>query len=147
MARFEVLGVEALIGGLEDMAESVPKLRDEILEAEADVVEPAIKKSIMDCGLVRSGRLLRSITRKKTKSGGVPAIKISPEGEHHRYLPSKGKSGVVSAGYVGYLNEYGLPSRGIKARKFLERAIAKSKGPAYDAADAVYYKYQQKNKL
>lgn len=147
MARMEVSGCDALISGLEDMLKSAPQIRDAILDAEADVIEPAVRKSILDERVYRSGNLYRSIARKKGKLAGIPVIRIGPEGEHHRYLPSSGKSGIVVSGYVGYIHEYGVPSRGIKARRFLEKAVEKSKSQAYSAAEAVYDKYMKNNNL
>ncbi len=143
MARMEVVGADTLLAGLDGMARDLPQLRDDILKAEADIIETAIKGSIAEAGAVRSGRLLRSTSRRKTKS----AIRIGPNGEHHRYLPSKGKSGIVTAGYVGYINEYGLPSRGIKARKYMQIALKRNEGKAFAAAEAVYTKYTQKHNL
>ena len=129
------------------MADHAPQLRDDILEAEADVIEPAIRKSIVDERLVRSGKLLQSISRRKKKVGGIPAICIGPTGEHHRYLPSRGKNGVVTAGYVGYIGEYGIKSRGTPGRNWLSKAMEKSRSKAYDAADAVYDQYMKKHNL
>ena len=147
MARFEVSGADAIISGLRDMADQTPQLRDDILEAEADVIEPAIRKSIVDERLVRSVRLLQSISRRKKKVGGIPELRIGPTGEHHRYLPSRGKNGVVNAGYVGYIGEYGIKSRGIPGRNWLSKAMEKSRSKAYDAADAVYDQYMKKHNL
>lgn len=135
------------MAGLDDMAEQTPQLRDAILEAEADVIEPALKQSIVDTRLVRTGQLKNSIARRKLKSAGVPVIRIGPTGEHHRYLPSEGKDGVVTAGYVGYAGEYGIPRRGIKGREWLKKGIEKSQSQAFDAADAVYNNFMDKHKL
>lgn len=147
MARFEVSGLDALIAGLEDMVEQTPQLRDDILNAEADVIEPALRSSISEEGLVRSGRLRSAIRRRKITSAGIPVIRIGPMGEHHRYYPSSGKSGIVNAGYVGYVAEYGIKSRGIKGRNWLQKGLDKSRSAAYDAADAVYDDFMKKNNL
>lgn len=147
MARFDVSGADAFLAGLEDMIEDLPQLRDEILEAEADVIEPALRQSIADTRLIRSNKLKNSIKRRKGKSAGVPVIWIGPSGEHHRYLPGAGKSGIVSAGRVGYIGEYGIPSRGIHGREWLRKGIERSQDKAFDAAEAVYDKHLKKNNL
>lgn len=150
MARFDISGVDGLLAGLEDMAEQVPQLRDDILRAEADVIEPALRKSIADSRLVRTGALQRSIGRRNVKYGGFPAVRIGPQGEHHRYMPRTprpGKAGIVTAGYVGYVGEYGIKSRGIRGREWLKKGLEKSKSAAFDAADAVYDEYMKKNNL
>ncbi|MGM9669721.1 MAG: hypothetical protein ACI3VZ_08215 [Faecousia sp.] len=147
MARIEVSGMDALLAGIYDMAEKTPQLRIDILEAEADVIEPALRRSIVDERLVRTGKLLRSIRRRKVKHFGAIAICIGPTGEHHRYLPSDGKSGIVSAGRVGYIGEYGIKSRGIRGREWLKKGIEKSKNQAFDAADVIYDNYMKNNNL
>lgn len=147
MARIEVSGLSTLIAGLEDMVKQTPQLRDDILDAEADVVEPALRRSIADVRLVRTAKLMESISRRRQTSGDVPVIRIGPVGDHHRYAPSSGKSGVVSAGYIGYIGEYGIKSRGIPGREWLKKGVEKSQGKAFDAADAVYDKYMNKNNL
>lgn len=147
MARIEVDGCDALIAGLLDMAEKTPELRDAILAAEADAAEPIIRQGVVTAGLVDTGTLRDSISRSRVTSGGVPVIRIGPKGEHHRYIPSSGKNGIVTSGNVGYVHEYGSPRRGIPARKWLTNAVAKAKGPAYDAADKVYDEYMKKHNL
>ena len=147
MARIEVSGLDALLAGLEDMVNQTPQLRDDILEAEADIVEPALRRSIADERLVRTSKLLGSIGRRRLTSGGVPVVRIGPVGEHHRYAPTSGKSGVVSAGYIGYVGEYGIKSRGIPGKEWMKKSVEKSQGKAFDAADAVYDEYMKKNNL
>ena len=147
MARIVVDGCDALLAGLEDMADKVPELRDAILEAEADAAEPIIRQGVVVAGLVKTGTLRDSIGRKKMTSYGVPVIRIGPQGEHHRYVPSAGKKGIVTSGNVGYVHEYGVPRRGIRARQWLTNAVLKAKGPAYDAADKVYDEYMKQHNL
>lgn len=143
MARLEISGFDTFLAGLEDMVEKTPQLRNDILEAEADVIEPALRRSVVDEGLLRTGKLQKAITRKRIKSAGIPVIRIGPAGEHHRYFPSRGKSGIVSAGYIGYIGEYGIPGRGIKGREWIRKGLEKSQSKAFDAADAVYDKYMK----
>jgi hypothetical protein len=147
MARIDVSGADAFLAGLEDMVRDFPELRDAILEAEADIIEPALRASIANVRLVRDSTLMRSIKRRRGKSAGIPAIWIGPSGEHHRYLPSSGKTGVVSAGYVGYIGEYGITSRGIPGREWLKKGIERSQDAAFDAAEAVYDNHLKKNDL
>lgn len=147
MARFEVSGLDAMMAGLEDMARDIPQLRDAILEAEADVIEPGLRRSIADERLVRTAKLQGSIKRRRMMSAGVPVIRIGPSGEHHRFLPSHGKSGITSAGYVGYIGEFGVPSRGIKGREWLKKGIERNSGAAFDAADAVCDKFMKQHNL
>ena len=146
MAELQVAGIGELIRDLNALAEDTPALCDQILQAQAEVVEPALKRSISANGLRRTGRLLASIARRKGRSKGGPAVRIGPRGEHHRYYPRTG-SGVVSAGYVGYIHEYGLPSRGIKASKWAASAVSDSQEKTMAAAEQVHDRMLQKHNL
>ena len=146
MARMDTNGYDVTLAGLDDMIEHLPELRDAMLKAEADVIEPSLRQSVVSAGLVDSGQLRRSIKRKRDRVGGVPGIRIGPTGEHHRYLPSKGKDGVVSAGYVGYIGEYGITRKGIKGREWLKKGLETSKSAAFDAAEKEYNAYMDKQK-
>ncbi len=137
LAELQVGGLDELIRDLDSLAEETPALCNQILQAQANVVEPALKRSLALKGLRRTGRLLASISRRKGRSKGGPAIRIGPSGEHHRYYPKTG-SGVVSAGYVGYIHEYGLPGRGIKASKWAATAVSDSREKAMDAAEQIH---------
>lgn len=134
MARFEVSGLDVILEGLWDMAESVPQLRDDILNAEADVIEPAIKNSLSVKGLVRAGKLKSSIARKKYKQ----SIRIGPQGYHHLGL---------SNGKLGGIQEYGSARRNIKGRYWMKSGVESNLGKAYSAADKVFDAYMKKHNL
>lgn len=146
MARFEISGTDIIASGLQDMLDDLPQLRDDILKAEADVIEQYMIQSITSNGLVRSGVLRQSIRQRKRKD----SIAVGPDGEHHRYTPSgkrSGANGIVTAGYVGYVHNYGIPRRGIPAREWAEKAVEKGQGPAMDAAEKVYDEFLKKHDL
>lgn len=146
MARFEISGTDIFASGLQDMLDDLPQLRDDILKAEADVIEQYMIQSVTSNGLVRSGVLRQSIRQRKRKD----SIAVGPDGEHHRYTPSgkrSGANGIVTAGYVGYIHNYGVQSRGIPAREWVEQAVEKGKGPAMDAAEKVYDEFLKKHDL
>ena len=147
MARLEVSGLDSLIADLDKLATQTTQLQEDILTAAADKVEPALRRSIAAEDLIRSGRLHLSIKRRKAKVDGVPIIRLGPVGEHHRYLPSPGRRGIVHAGYVGYIAEYGIKSRGIKGKNWLQKGVTGSQNEAFDAADAVHEKYLKNNNL
>lgn len=146
MARFEISGLGSIISGLWDMVESTPQLRHDILEAEADVIEPLLKRSIVDERLVRTGKLSKSIVRTEKNN----TIRLGPSGVHHLYTPSGRRpnaDGIARNGHIGYIHEFGVPHRGIPARKWMEKAVEKGKSAAYVAADKVYYSYLDKHNL
>lgn len=147
MAEMFIKGWDTVLHDLRNVAENIPELRDEILEAEADVVEPAVRKSIANEQLVRSGRLYNAVSRERAKWKGNPIIRIGCRGVHHRYLPSPGNSGIVQNRYVAYVGEYGIPSRGIEARHFMKKAVAASEDKAHSAAVHVHDQYMKKHNL
>lgn len=147
MAQFEVNGLESLIKDLESAAENVPELAMDMLTVEADIVEPALKRSIVQEGLVRSGTLRDSIKRRISKAKGTPTIYIGPRGTHHSYMPRKGKNGTVTAGNVGFIAEYGVPSRNISPRPWMANAVEESQDKALAAAEQVHDQYLKKHNL
>lgn len=138
MATIEVSGIELILNDIDRMNSKSSEARKKILTAEADILEPAIRQAIRSEGLVRSGKLLESIERSEKMRKQDPVIIISPIGEHHRYVPSRGKGGIVNSAQVGYLNNYGLPRRHIRARNFIEKAIRLSEERMNDAAEKAY---------
>ena len=146
MAELQVTGLDELIRDLDALADDAPAITGQILEAQADILEPALRQSLASRSLIRTGRLQASIARRKSRSKGGPAIRIGPKGEHHRYYPKTG-SGVVSAGYVGYIQEYGLPSRGIKSSKWAKAAVTGSRDKAVSAAEQVLDQNLRKHNL
>lgn len=132
MAFISISGLDPLIADINTLASKTPAMRDKMLEAEADVIEPALCKSAPQ----RSGKLSQSIKRRKRGS----TIRLRPMGEHHRYVPITG-SGIVESGYVGYINEYGLPSRGIGAREWMGKAVSQNESAALAAAEREHDKF------
>lgn len=136
MATLEISGFEALVGGLKDMIEDVPNLCNAMLNAEADVVEPAIAKSARSEMRARTGRLSESIVRtSKNKE-----IHIFPTGFHHS---TRKKS--VGNNDVGFVLEHGATRRNIRARAWMSKAVDATKSQAFDAAERVYAEYIQKH--
>ena len=145
MAQMEVNdGLENLIRDLEAAAEDLPDLRRTILNAQADLVEPALRSAVGSSGLVRSGKLRDSIRRSSRKQG--TEIHVGPTGVHHRYLRISG-SGKAMSGHVGYIHEYGAPSRGIRPKKWMAGAVAGVSEKAYKAAETAHDEYMKNHNL
>lgn len=136
--------ITTLISDLENAADQVPELRTQMLHAEADVVEPALRSAISSHGLVASGTLRDSIGRSSRKKGTV--LLVGPSGVHHRYIRKSG-SGEVRSGHVGYVHEYGAPSRGIRPKKWMSGAVIAVTGKAVDAAEKVHDEYLKQHNL
>ena len=147
MAELRVSGITGLIEDLGRLVRSTPKLRREILNAEADVLEPAVRNGVTEAGLVQSGKLRASIGRTDRTSLGASVIQIGPSGVHHLYRPSPGHKGIARAGHIGYIHEYGVPSKGMKARRWMANAVDRNAGKAYSAGVAAFDKHMKKHNL
>lgn len=145
MAQMEVNdGLEDLIRDLEAAAEDLPDLRRTILNAQADLVEPALRSAVGSAGLIRSGKLRVSIRRSSRKQG--TEIHVGPSGVHHHYLRISG-SGKAMSGHVGYIHEYGAPSRGIRPKKWMSGAVAGVSAEAHKVAETAHDEYMKNHNL
>lgn len=136
--------ITSMIRDLEEAAEQIPELRKRILNVQADIVEPALRSAVTSAGLVDSGILRSSIGRSSRKRG--TEIHVGPTGTHHRYIQKSG-SGEVRSGHVGYIHEYGAPSRGIRPKKWMSKAIAGVSDEALNAAEAAHDEYMKNHNL
>lgn len=146
MARIEMNNsITTMITDLSRAAENIPNLRKQLLQAEADVVEPALRSAIVAEGLVDSGNLRDSIGRTFRKQS--TELLVGPSGVHHKSLSSSFSVKEFRNGHLGYIFEYGAPLRGIRARRWMSKTVSRVTGQAFDAADAVYYKFMKDHKL
>lgn len=130
MAKFEVNGLDALIGDLGALAQLPDSVAEDILSAEADIVEAEqrITARSMLKGPYATGKTESSIRRtkvKKTKDGKF--LTIYPQGKRE-----KGKRSAE----VAFVNEYG--KRGQPARPFIRVANERAEPKAAQAGEKVY---------
>lgn len=146
MAKLEMNNsITTLLSDVLDAADEIPQLRKQILEAQADIVEPALKASLSSEGLVDTGQLRDSIGRSTRKNG--TEIRIGPSGVHHRKVSRSGRVQVLRNGHLGYIYEYGAPGRGIRPRKWMSKTISRTRGKALDAAEAANDQYLKKHNI
>lgn len=146
MARLEMNNsMTTYIRDLEKLADDTPQLCKEMLNAEADVVEPALRAAIASKGLVDTGTLQSAIGRSSRKNGRE--LLVGPSGYHHSYVPKSGPARRVRAGHVGYIHEYGAPQQGIRPKKWMRSTIAQVRSKALNAAEAAHDKFLRDNNL
>lgn len=159
MARFNADGIEGLALSFQEFAEIPDSVIEEMLDAEAEVIAAAHKRSIESLGLVDTGALKDSIKAHKKAGGGGNGFKryvlIYPTGKHHTYTGvektktyANSKSGrtyttgggekVATNSEVGFVHEFGAPRKGIKASQWMQRANESSADKAADAAMKIY---------
>lgn len=140
--RLETEGLDELIADLEKVMDLPEQVKDDMLNAEADVVVQAQKEEIESLGLVDTGQLRDSITRNRkvsvSKNGIGKYLDIYPQGTR--------ENGVRNA-EVGFILEYGAPKKEIKEYHWMRSANEKSTEAAVEAAAGVYDKFLKKNNL
>lgn len=129
MARINISGLDGMSLSLDELAELPDRVIEEMLNAQADIVERAQKETGKRYGVHRTGVTLESIKRKKmkkTKDGAE--MEVVPQGNNAR-----GNSNAM----VAFFNEYGVKGKQ-SARPFIRTANRASAGPATEAAERIY---------
>lgn len=140
MAKLELDGLEGLISDFSKITELPLHIQSDMLMAQADIVIAAQKKEIDILGLKKTGQLKESITKTaKTKTDGLNHyVDVYPQGIR--------KNGMRNE-EVGFILEFGAPSRNIKASKWMESANEKSADATAQAAENIYDNFLKENNL
>lgn len=140
MADFGVNGLDGLMLSLEEIVELPDDVAEEMLAAEAEIVEEAQIYAGMKMGVYRTGVTLSSIRRGKMKRGkdGGRVMYVTPQGTNDK--------GVRNA-EVAFINEFGAPGRGIPARPFIKEGNELAADVAVEAAAKVYDKFLKSKNL
>lgn len=139
MARLTVNGLDALVGDLAEVASLPDSVIEELLSAEADVIEAEQRKTVREMlsGPYATGATAASIRKgkvKKTPSG--KSITVAPKGTNKR--------GTRHA-EVLFINEYG--KKGQPARPAVRTANTRAEKPALDAGEKVFNDFLDKKGL
>lgn len=131
MAKLSVNGLDDLMLSLEEIAAIPDDVAAAMLDAEAQVVEEAQIAEGKTMGVYDTGQTLASIRRGRMKKGrdGTRQVYVTPQGTN-----DKGERNAT----VGFVNEYGVPRRGIPPRPFIATANEKAADPAVAAAEKIY---------
>lgn len=144
MARLEVNGMDALLADYTELLQLPSEVVEGILNAEADVIVPAQRAEIQRRwkGPYSEGISAKSIkkTAVQIKKDGH-CIYIYPQGERKRGRKK------VRNGEIAFINEYGVPGRGIAPRPAIAAANAKAEKQAVEAGEKVYHTYLDSKKL
>lgn len=144
MAYMEVDGADALLKDLEELARFPYETTGDILNAMADVIVPAQREEIQrqwngPYSLGISAESIKKTGVKKELDGS--SISIYPQGTRKR-----GKKRVRN-GEIAFLNEFGVPGRGIAARPAIKTATAKAEETAVEAGAKVFDAYLDSKNL
>ena len=136
MARLTVNGLDALVGDLAEVASLPDSVIEELLNAEADVIEAEQRKTVREMlsGPYATGATAASIRKgkvKKTPSG--KSITVAPKGTNKR--------GIRHA-EVLFINEYGK-----KGQPAVRTANTRAEKPALDAGEKVFNDFLDKKGL
>lgn len=144
MANMEVSGLDGLLGDLEALAGLPDSVGEDILNAEADVIVSAQREEIQrqwngPYSLGISAESIKKTGVKKELDGS--SISIYPQGTRKR-----GKKRIRN-GEIAFLNEYGVPGRGIAPRPAIKMATAKAEETAVEAGAKVFDAYLDSKNL
>lgn len=135
MGTMSVSGLDDLIGDLDELARLPDSVTDQMLNAEADVIEAAQRSeaSRMWKGPYYTGTTAASIKKGKIKRTGLDkSITVAPQGHNKR--------GTRNA-EVAFVNEFG--KRGQPGRPALKTANERKEQEAVAAGEKVYHAYRK----
>lgn len=136
MAKCNTTGIEDIILTMEKLDELPDDVLDELLVAGGEVVKTAQKAKLTSMKLKDTGKLIDSISvfKKGWRKNGVRIryVLIYPYGDHHDN---------VTNNEIAFIHEYGAPKRGIKARRWMEKANDSCEELVVEAEEKVYYKW------
>ncbi|MCI8506901.1 MAG: HK97 gp10 family phage protein [Lachnospiraceae bacterium] len=157
MTGLDFSDLDAFIRDLSEIAELPDETAGELLQAQAEIVVEAQKRSAAAHGLVDSGQLQESIRadKKMKAKSGTRYVEVYPRGKRKkrtRYRMSKGdreagKSRAVTNSEVAFIHEYGAPGKHIKAKQWIKKANEGAADQALEAAAAVYNQYLKNKNL
>lgn len=139
MARLEVNGFDALMGDFTALASLPEAVTDGILDAEADVIVQAQKKTMAEMwqGPYSTGDTASGVKKGNIRRGsGGKYITVYPQGRNR-----KGERRAA----VAFINEYG--KRGQPGRPAIRVANEEAADRAVKAGEQVYHNYLDSKKL
>ncbi len=140
MAKFSTDGLAEFSLSLQELAETSNEALDEMLSAEADVIEEAQRQKARAYGVYGTGGMIASITRGKVRR--LPdgrALSVYPQGSRRR-----GNTTTREA-EIGFINEFGKMNQ--PARPFVRDANEGAMDEAVQAAADVYDNYLKSKNL
>ena len=141
MAEIGFSGMDDLLFSMEELAKIPEEVQDAMLNAQADVVVQAQKRSARTYGVEETGEMIRSIKKGRVKrgKGGERVIYVTPTGTRKR-----GNTTTRNA-EIAFTNEYG--TRDQPARPFIRDANETSAKETTEAGAEVFYNWQEKSGL
>lgn len=157
MAKFEIQLPEGLIEGLENLAQDLPEIQKDILEAAAEPAEPILRASLASViprgpyhGDRSTGELVGSVGTSPVKprrsdgydiavgfneprSGGQSAPKVMKVGKRGRIIAGRGYYKLSNA-MLANLEEYGTHKYNRPPHVFFKAAKIKTERASADAA-------------
>lgn len=120
MATFDSDGLDDLMLSMSELAAMPDSIKDEILNAQADVVVEAQKQTARSYGVEDTGLMVEKIkkTKAKTDKHGVRSIHVYPQGSRTRH-GTKTRNAEIA-----FENEYGNADQ--TARPFVRDANERS---------------------
>lgn len=141
MATFKPEGLDGLILSMEQVAMMPDSVKEDLLNAQADVVVQAQRKKAREYGVHRTGLVISSICKGKPKKRGVDdyVIYVYPRGTRKR----GGKR--VRNAEIAFINEFGKRTQ--EARPFMQDANESCAEQTVAAGAAVFDEFLKSKNL
>ena len=140
MAEFHVTGLDELMLSMQEIAEIPDDVKDQMLDAQANVVVAAQRSSAKSYGVQDTGLTISSIKKGRPKKRkGVRVLYVTPSGTRRR-----GKQ-VTRNAEIAFINEYGTRKK--KARPFIRTANEACAEATTQAGFEVYHKWLKSKNL
>lgn len=136
MATFRTDGLDALELSFEEISNLPDDVLESMLMGGGEIICKGQQNEIQAMGLVKTGKMHRSITAKPKFKKGSRCVVVYPEGVHHI---ADGKE--VYNNDVAFVHEFGAPGRNIMPKQWMRVANEKNIDEAVDAEAAVYDQY------
>lgn len=135
MASINTQNLDGLMMDFAELASLPDWVAEEMLNAGADVIVEAQKKTARTMGVVDTGQLAASITKSRVKfrRDRAKVIHVYPQGERKRgNITTKNAE-------IAFVDEFG--KQGQPARPFIRTSVEQSADKAIDAMFKVYDRY------
>lgn len=140
MASLKTVGIDVVLLSMQEIAEIPDDVANDMLQAGGAVVAEAQRRKIRSVLKQHTGNLASSVTvtpKMKTRNGTERFVTVYPQGKHHTYN-HKGSPKNATNNEVAFVQEYGSPKRGIKAKHIIRLANEESAQAATAAQYAIY---------
>lgn len=138
--KIDFKGMDEVGLSFKELANTPDDVKREMVQAGSEVLIRAERRMITALGMVKTGQLRDSIAAKEKKKKDTSDITYTVYPKGNRKKVGKEKKAATNA-EVGFIHEYGLPSKNIAAKQWMAKAVKEATDDVVDAEMAIYDRY------